>query len=162
MRTELLKKMYKTISCKYATFALACHLHSYNKKTKNTIRTFLWSLFLSCTKLRPKAVHYRPSGVGQCPYTRPLARLIVDCRGDYSVDSLGRKKLSLSTWSHYDWRASKSIGRKFIARWIVHYFYGQKLWNVVFFKNIDTKWFIKSFLYWLNLIPRGRHEITLQ
>lgn len=73
MRTELLKKMYKTISCKYATIALACHLHSYNKKTKEHNQKFFYGAFfklykittLSCslqTKWRWSVSVYTPTG----------------------------------------------------------------------------------------------------
>lgn len=51
MRTELLKKMYKTISCKYATIALACHLHSYNKKTKEHNQKFFYGAFFKLYKI---------------------------------------------------------------------------------------------------------------
>lgn len=37
--------MYKTISCKYATIALACHLHSYNKKNKEHNQNFFMEPF---------------------------------------------------------------------------------------------------------------------
>lgn len=44
--------MYKTVSCKYANIALACHLHSYNKKKQRTqSELFYGAFFLSCTKL---------------------------------------------------------------------------------------------------------------